>query len=76
MLPSLIRAAVVADVPAASSPFDVNQQPVIGIVSQTLPNSLIKDPRFAGKTSYMMQAYVDWAKEAGARVIPLIREDS
>lgn len=49
--------------------------PVIGIVSQPLSSSLSKDPRFEGKTSYIMQAYVHWLEAAGARVVPLIMTD-
>lgn len=29
----------------------------------------------AGKTSYIMKAYVDWVEAAGARVVPLIMYD-
>jgi len=50
-------------------------QPVIGIVTQPLSSSLMKDPQMADKTSYIMKAYVDWVESAGARVVPLIMTD-
>ena len=58
-----------------SEDFNLNAQPVIGIVSQPLSDSMKKDPRFEGKTSYIMHAYIDWAESAGARVVPLIMTD-
>lgn len=61
---------------AFKSSYDTNSYPVIGVVSQPLPYSLVDDPRFEGKTSYIMQAYVDFMKDSGARVIPIILEDS
>lgn len=51
-------------------------QPVIGILSQPIPDSLKDDPRFADKTSYIMQAYVHFMEASGARVVPIILEDS
>jgi len=45
---------------------------VIGILSQPLPKPLKEDPRFEGKTSYLMQAYVDFMETAGARVVPFV----
>ena len=57
------------------SVFDTNPNPVIGVVSQPLSSSLQKDPRFADKDSYIMQAYVEWLEAAGARVVPLIMTD-
>ena len=60
---------------AAASPFDLNPNPVIGILSQPLPDSLKDDPRFEGKTSYIMQAYIEFVKAAGARVVPIVLED-
>ena len=53
MLPTLIEASHQAFIESAS-PFDLNKAPVIGILTQTLPDVLLADPRFAGKTSYMM----------------------
>lgn len=74
MLPSLIEASH-AVVNAATDDFNVNMQPVIGILSQPLPSSLKEDPRFAGKTTYLMQAYVDFMESAGARVIPIVSDE-
>ena len=39
---------------------DLNKQPVIGILSQTLEEYMTTDPRFANYTSYMMSAYVKY----------------
>lgn len=46
---------------------DLNQQPVIGILSQTLTAGVAD-----GYTSYIMAAYVDYIKSSGARVVPII----
>ena len=78
MLSRLIEAthtvqAAISDI--RTSPYDVNTYPVIGVVSQPLSEDLKKDPRFEGKTSYIMQAYIDFMKDAGARVVPIILED-
>lgn len=47
-------------------------QPVIGIITQTLEEDFLNDTRFEGYNSYVMQAYVDFLQSAGARVVPLI----
>ena len=36
---------------------DTNEQPVIGIVSQTLESEMKNDTRFSGYKSYIMTAY-------------------
>ena len=41
---------------------DLNKQPVIGILSQTLETYMKPDPRFANYTSYMMTAYVKYVQ--------------
>jgi hypothetical protein len=48
------------------------QEPVIGIVTQTLEKEMLADPRFKDYKYYIMQSYVDWLQAAGARVVPLI----
>ena len=48
---------------------------MIGIITQPLPDSLLEDPRFAGKTDYIMEAYTIFMEAAGARVIPIISTD-
>ncbi len=40
--------------PANASVFDVNPNPVIGVVSQPISQTLKKDPRFDGKETYIM----------------------
>lgn len=56
----------------AATDYDLNPQPIIGILSQPLSSDLADDPRFEGTDSYMMAAYVKFMEAAGARVIPLI----
>ena len=76
MLPSLIEASQAFDSsPINASPYDLNMSPVIGIVTQPISDTLKKDPRFEGKTTYLMQAYVDFMESAGARVVPIIMTD-
>ena len=75
MLPELIKTSHSMASTANSSPYDTNTAPVIGIVSQPLVDELKPDPRFEGKTSYIMQAYVHFMESAGARVVPIILED-
>lgn len=52
--------------------FDLNMQPIIGIVSQPLADDMVNDLRFVGTDSYIMAAYVKFMEAAGARVVPLI----
>ena len=52
---------------------DLDEKPVIGIVSQTIdfhPDP--SDHRFDNTTSYIMEAYVNFMEAAGAQVVPLI----
>lgn len=53
--------------------FDGTQNPVIGVVSQTLEDEMKVDPRFSKYQTYIMKSYVTWLESVGARVIPLIR---
>lgn len=83
MLPRLIEPAntyealvIPAKGPLGTSAFDINESPVIGILSQPLPDDLKSDPRFAGKSTYLMQAYVNFMESAGARVVPILSTDS
>ena len=55
--------------------FELNKEPVIGIVSQTLEHEMKNDTRFDEYNSYIMQAYVEWVEASGARVVPLINGD-
>lgn len=45
-------------------------------MTQQLDASFVDDPRFAGYETYMMAAYVKFLEAAGARVVPLILNDS
>jgi len=55
---------------------DLNKKPVIGILSQTLEDSMLSDPRYEGKISYIAANYVKWIESAGARVVPITSEES
>ena len=61
--------------PTNGSIFDANPNPVIGVVTQPIGDDLKKDPRFADKDTYVMQAYIEWLESAGARVVPIIMGD-
>jgi hypothetical protein len=50
----------------------VNDRPIIGVLTQPLTNDFKKDPRFAGKSSYIMASYINILESAGARTVPLI----
>ncbi len=51
---------------------DLNLQPVIGIVAQTLEPEMQVDPRFANYTYYVMSSFVKFLEGAGARIVPLV----
>lgn len=53
---------------------DQNEQPVIGIISQTIDFSPAShgDHRFDNYTSFIMGGYVRFLQGAGARVVPLV----
>ena len=51
---------------------DLNKQPVVGIVAQTLEPEMLEDPRFENYTYYVMSSFVKFLEGAGARVIPLV----
>jgi len=36
----------------------------------------MKDPKYKGKTSYIMSSYIDFLKSAGARTVPLIYDSN
>ena len=55
---------------------DNTNKPVIGILSQTLEDSMAADPRYEGYTSYISSTYVRWIESAGARVVPITSEES
>ena len=56
--------------------YDENRDPIIGIVSQPIPDRFKSDPRFEGKKSYIQQSYVHFLESAGARVAPIIPDDT
>ena len=51
---------------------DLNKQPVVGIVAQTLEPEMLADPRFANYTYYVMSSFVKFLEGAGARIVPLV----
>lgn len=50
----------------------VNNRPMIGVLTQPLTEAFKADPRFRGKTSYIMASYINILESAGARTVPLI----
>lgn len=73
LITSAALAAQFPHVYNASTPeYDLNLQPIIGIVSQSLDSDFVNDPRFEGTDQYILAAYVKFMEAAGARVIPLI----
>lgn len=55
---------------------DINKQPVIGILTQTLETSMQADERFVGYKSYIMSSYVKYMEASGARVVPIVWGES
>ena len=51
---------------------DLNLQPVVGIVAQTLEPEMQADLRFANYTYYVMSSFVKFLEGAGARIVPLV----
>ena len=51
---------------------DLNLQPVIGILAQTLEPEMLTDPRFENYTYYVMSSFVKFLEGAGARIVPLV----
>jgi gamma-glutamyl hydrolase len=51
---------------------DLNKQPVIGILAQTLEPEMQVDPRFQNYTYYVMSSFVKFLQGAGARLVPLV----
>jgi gamma-glutamyl hydrolase len=50
----------------------VNDRPIIGVLTQPLTDAFKADPRFKGKSSYIMASYINFLESAGARTVPLI----
>ena len=51
----------------------MNLQPVIGIVTQAVDQSMIDyDPTFADYSSYIMADYAQFMEGSGARVVPIL----
>jgi hypothetical protein len=75
MLAQLIEANQ-SDLGIGYRSYDTTTDPVIGIITQDLPSDLIDDPKFMGKTTYIMDGYVNYVEAFGARVVPIISEES
>jgi gamma-glutamyl hydrolase len=56
----------------SDAPLDRNEQPVIGILSQTLEDYMKNDTKYEGYQSYIMSSYVKYIEAQGARVVPII----
>jgi gamma-glutamyl hydrolase len=69
---ALLNSVLARQLKNSSPNFDLNEQPVIGIVSQGIDSDFVNDPRFVGYDSYIMAAYVKFIEAAGARVVPLV----
>ena len=52
--------------------YDINESPVVGILTQTLEDYMKKDSRFENYTSYIMSSYVKYMEAQGARVVPIV----
>ena len=70
MLPYLIKSKLAAGLVEAD--VNTNTQPVIGIVSQAVPEALKDKPEFAKYNSYVMADYVQFVEGSGARAIPIV----
>ena len=55
---------------------DLNEEPVIGILSQPLEESMKTNPLMKNYSSYILASYVDYVKAQGARIVPIINGDS
>ena len=51
---------------------DLNNRPIIGVLTQPLSRDDRDDPMFKGMTSYIMHSYIQALESAGARTVPLI----
>ena len=79
MLPNLIKANFLSAIRKFTGGADVNTntQPVIGIVTQAIGDTLREaNPKFADYNSYMMADYAQYVEGSGARVIPIIDTES
>ena len=55
---------------------DLNKQPVIGILTQTLETEMQADERFSDYKYYIMSSYVKYIEASGARVVPIIYDET
>ena len=69
---ALLSAVSAERLQQSASDYDLNEQPVIGIVAQGIDSDFSGDPRFDGYDSYIMAAYVKFVEAAGARVVPIL----
>ena len=49
---------------------------MVGILALTLEDDMHEDPRFDGYEAYIMKAYVQYFEGIGARVVPIIANES
>jgi len=63
--------------PTHSSREELNNRPIIGILSQAIPSSLDScRPATTTYTTYLAASYVKWVEGAGARAVPIIVSDN
>lgn len=55
---------------------DINKEPVLGVITQSLENYMQGDPRFKDYKSYVMVDYVRYLEASGARVIPIVYNET
>ena len=55
---------------------DLNKQPVIGILTQTLETEMQADERFSDYKYYIMSSYVKYIEASGARIVPIIYDET
>ena len=54
------------------STLGLNPRPIIGVLAQGLPHSLVDVFAESNKTTYIGAAYVKYLESAGARVVPVL----
>jgi gamma-glutamyl hydrolase len=76
LIPSLLVSSVKMSNKASMIKAKLNNRPMIGILTQPIPERLKSYPKVINKTSYVMQSYVTYLESAGARVVPLLYDES
>lgn len=73
----LLSATFMVCQPTHQSREELNNRPIIGILSQAIPSSLdAMLPPGHNFTTYLAASYVKWVEGAGARAVPIIVSDN